>query len=129
MNAIVDEILEEAKSLSGTQRAELAGKLVGEADFDLETTFAELASRWRAETGMCSSISGIVTHPAYLNIIGLGRPVLPLILAALKRKPEHWFVALKAIARHSPVPAHAAGNVPAMTAAWLNWGRQQRLIE
>lgn len=129
MNATVDQILEEAKSLSGTQRAALAGKLVGEDDFDLEKTFAELAERWRAETGMSSSVSRIVTHPAYLSIIGLGRPVLPLILAALKRKPEHWFVALKAIARHSPVKADAAGNLQEMAAAWLHWGRQQRLIE
>ena len=129
MNTTVDQILEEAKSLSGPQRAVLAGKLVGGVDFDLEKTFAELAERWRAETGMCSSISRIVTHPAYLSIIGLGRPVLPLILAALRRKPEHWFVALKAIVRHSPVKANAAGNVQEMAAAWLNWGRQHGLIE
>jgi hypothetical protein len=129
MSATVEQLLEEAKSLSGSQRVALAGKLVEGADFDLEKTFTELAERWRAETGMHSSVSRLVTHPAYLSIIGLGRPALPLILGALKRKPEHWFVALKAIARHSPVRPEQVGNVPQMAAAWLEWGRQNRRID
>ncbi|MBI2927747.1 MAG: hypothetical protein HYY24_18780 [Verrucomicrobia bacterium] len=128
MSLTLEQLAQEAMALPNDARAVLAGKLVGGNEYDLEQTFTELAERWRAETGMQSSVSKIVTHPAYLSIIGLGRPAVPLILNALKTRPEHWFVALRAIVRHSPVKPEDAGDLARMTEAWLEWGRQNQLV-
>jgi hypothetical protein len=39
----------------------------------------------------------MVTHPAYQQIIGLGKEALPLLFGELRRAPDHWFWALRAI--------------------------------
>jgi hypothetical protein len=62
-------------------------------------------------------------HPAYREIISMGKPVVPLILAELEERPDYWFAALRAITGEDPVPNEARGNVRAMTGAWLAWGR------
>jgi hypothetical protein len=60
----------------------------------------------------------------YQRIIGMGLPVVPLILEELRREPDQWFWALEAITDENPVPAEDAGNVRAMADAWIEWGRQ-----
>ena len=61
-------------------------------------------------------------HPAYQQIIGMGTPALPLIFQELQREPDHWFWALGAITGENPVPEEDAGDLDAMTDAWLSWG-------
>ena len=84
--------------------------------------FAALAARWRTETAALSSVSQIALHPAYQEIIGLGRTATPLILREMQRQPGHWFRALRAITGEDPVRPEQRGSVPEMTAAWLQWG-------
>jgi hypothetical protein len=50
-------------------------------------------------------------HPAYREIIGLGREVVPLLLRDLEKSRAHWFGALHEITGASPIPETAAGNV------------------
>ena len=90
--------------------------------------FQVLADQWKAGTAYLSSTPAMVAHPAYQAIIALGRPALPLILRDLEREPAHWFEALQAITGADPVPRSDWGNVPAMRAAWLRWGRDHGLI-
>lgn len=89
--------------------------------------FQRLAEKWRRETMDLSSLTEIVAHPAYLEIISMDKVATPLILAELERQPGHWFVALAVINKVNPVPAANAGNMKKMRAAWLKWGRE-RLI-
>ena len=86
MNA-VEQLLEQAKALPEPSRAWLAERLAQDVGSDVEQTFVELAEHWRRETGPHSSVSKMVPHPAYLSIIGLGRPVVPLLLRALQQQP------------------------------------------
>lgn len=58
---------------------------------ELETTFLQLTEQWQCETGMLSVVSKISMHPAYQRIIGMGQPVVPLIMRELEREPDHWF--------------------------------------
>ena len=55
---------------------------------DVEETFLQLAAQWRRETGMMSLASKMAMHPAYQRIIGMGQPVVPLILRELEREPD-----------------------------------------
>jgi hypothetical protein len=89
----------------------------------VERQFNELAARWKEDTEFISSTTEIALQPSYQRIIGLGPAAIPLILRELAQQPRQWFWALQAISGANPVPAEQRGNVPAMTKAWLDWGR------
>jgi hypothetical protein len=91
--------------------------------------FERLAAEWRSATAHQSSVTQRSMHPSYQEIIALGPPAIPLILRTLDRTEEHWFWALRVLCGVDPVPPEEAGNVPAMRAAWLEWGRQRGYLE
>jgi hypothetical protein len=86
---------------------------------------ADLAATWREERGFSSSLTDLVLSPSYQRVIALGRPVVPYLLAELAARPDHWFWALSAITGVNPVPDQGAGNLQAMTEAWLRWGDKE----
>ncbi|HYM61895.1 MAG TPA: hypothetical protein VEZ11_13510 [Thermoanaerobaculia bacterium] len=94
----------------------------------LEAEFNALAGRWAAETAHLSSTHDAVMNENYQKIIGMGPDALPLILNRLRKQPDHWFWALRAITRANPVEPELRGNVKAMADRWLEWGRQKGLI-
>ncbi len=94
----------------------------------LEQEFRTLAQQWKEACGLLSSTTAMVSHPAYQAIIALGQPAVPLLLAELAREPVHWFEALKAITGEDPVAPRDWGNIPAMAAAWVAWGRSRHLV-
>src|SRR5688572_18216036 len=86
--------------------------------------FRRLAAKWYRETRFTSSIHEIVMNKHYQQIIGLGPPAVPLILAEMKLRPHFWFWALRAITGANPVRKDIAGDLGRMTDAWLGWGRR-----
>jgi hypothetical protein len=66
----------------------------------------------------------MAAHPAYRAIVGLGKPVVPLLLAELEREPDHWFIALHELTGAEPVPEEARGRIEEMAVAWIEWGRK-----
>jgi hypothetical protein len=87
--------------------------------------FRQLAARWKAERLPYSSSTRLTDHPAYHEIIALGRRAIPWLLAELEREPDHWFRALKQLAGADPVRPENRGDIEAMARDWLAWGRQQ----
>ena len=57
-----------------------------------------------------------------------GATAVPFILEELKTEPDDWFWALSAITGENPVQETDAGNMHAMTKAWLQWGREKGLV-
>ena len=97
------------------------------AELRLRREFENLAEQWLRETRHLSVVAKKVTHPAYLRIIGMGKPALPLILDMLQRRPAHWFTALRAIA-NIDFPGHDV--TPSMyREQWLEWGRKRGYID
>lgn len=94
----------------------------------LERQFQTLADRWYAETAYLSSVTDIVDHAAYQEVIKMGRPALPHILRDLAERKGHWFNALNAIAGTSPVPAGSRASVKQVREAWLEWGRKEGVL-
>jgi len=90
----------------------------------LGVKFRRLRDSWINDTLYMSSLSEMVTHPAYLEIIGMGWRVVPRLLEKLRQNPRHWFTALTAITGENPIPLDAAGNLDRMTQAWLEWGAE-----
>lgn len=89
--------------------------------------FRALAARWREECGHLSSVTEMILHPAYQQIIGMGPSVLPHVLDELERRPDHWFWALRAITGEDPVRQHNRGRVREMAKDWLEWAERQRV--
>jgi hypothetical protein len=90
---------------------------------DHSILFETLANQWKRETAHLSSAEEMCMNFAYQQIVGMGKSALPMIFEDLKRGPEHWFWALRAITRENPVADEKAGDVPAMSQAWIEWGR------
>jgi len=78
-----------AKSISAKKREKERSNLF--------RSFREHVTVWNDETGHLSSVTKAITYPSYQRIIGMGRDVLPQLLAELKATPDHWLVALHAI--------------------------------
>lgn len=87
--------------------------------------FRHLVERWKRDTEFCSSTTQMSLHPAYQQIIGMGRAALPLILDEMQREPDHWFWALSAITGENPVPSASQGHIDQMAESWLQWGRER----
>jgi hypothetical protein len=87
--------------------------------------FYELLSEWKEECGFTSSVTKLVMHPAYQQIIGLGSEAVPLILRELEKSPDHLFWALNAITGVDPVSPSDKGKIKKMADAWIQWGKEQ----
>ncbi len=95
---------------------------------DLQQRFARLVAEWKSGRGHSSLSSEMVTHPAYLQIIGMGKSAIPLLLNEMNERPDHWDWALRAITGTDPVPQEAWGKLRQIAAAWLAWGAREGYI-
>jgi hypothetical protein len=93
------------------------------ADAALRQRFGQLYREWKDATKFSSSTNEIAMHPAYQQIIGMGREAIPLIVEELRRQPDHWFWALKAITGEDPVDPSDRGRVRRMADVWLKWAQ------
>lgn len=93
----------------------------------VEQKLRRLEAEWKAETGFLSDADRIINHPAFQQIIALGKDVVPLLLRDLEAQPSLWVWALPQITGENPVPPSDAGNIRKMTEIWLNWGRAKGL--
>lgn len=91
-----------------------------------ESEFNELVAEWRKDTRFHSSLSRKFTHWAYVTIIAAGKAALPLILKELEARADHWFYALRFIARRDV--AAGTETVEQARQAWLSWGRENNYI-
>jgi hypothetical protein len=97
-------------------------------DASVEERFRRLATEWKEQSRYLSNTAQMAMLKPYQRIIGLGLPVVPLILEELHREPNQWFWALEAITEQNPVPPEAGGKVRLMAEAWIEWGKQQGYV-
>jgi hypothetical protein len=90
--------------------------------------FQGLAESWRTGTQWFSSLDDIAAHPAYRQIIAMGRDVLPILLEEMRLRPDHWSMALHAITGENPVKDEHRGNVKLMAQDWVDWGKQRGFL-
>lgn len=91
---------------------------------ETEIIFEELVNKWQEETRGISSSTELILHPAYQQIIGMGEPIIPLLLKELEEKSGRWFWALQSITRQNPVPLELRGKTKEMIKIWLDWGKE-----
>jgi hypothetical protein len=95
---------------------------------ELVARFRKLKNEWETDTAAYSSLTEIAMHPAYQQIIGMGQVAIPLIMDEIRRKPGHWFWALKSITGEDPVPPEKRGRIKDMTKAWLQWWEDRKYL-
>jgi hypothetical protein len=93
----------------------------------LRERFERLAAKWKTESRFLSNTVQMAMLDSYQRIIGMGEPVVPLILEELAREPRQWFWALQAITEEDPVPVESRGKVREMAKAWIDWGSARGL--
>jgi hypothetical protein len=93
-----------------------------------EERFRRLAAEWKEQTRYLSNAARMAMLPPYQRIIGMGMPVVPLILEELRREPHHWFWALEAITEQNPVPPESLGKIQEMADAWIEWGKRNGML-
>ena len=93
----------------------------------LRQKFERLAATWKTESRFLSNTVQMAMLDSYQRIIGMGEPVVPLILEELERDPRQWFWALQAITEEDAVPAESRGKVREMAKAWIDWGNSRGL--
>jgi hypothetical protein len=89
--------------------------------------FNNYKNNWVNETMFSSDPYEITSNRNYIEIIGLGRAVLPFILEDLQNTYNHWFVALQEITGENPINQQIAGNIAEMTKAWLSWAKENHI--
>ncbi len=94
------------------------------SDAGIQERFRRLADEWKEQSRYLSNAAQMAMLKPYQRIIGLGLPVVPLILDELQREPDQWFWALESITEQNPVPPEAMGKVRLMAQAWIDWGKQ-----
>ena len=95
----------------------------------IEEEFAVLAHRWHDETDFLSQPSSITGNDNYLQIISMGKRVIPMILEELKERGGYWYRALRILSGEDPVSIEARGDVEQMKRTWIKWGRERGYIE
>ncbi len=90
----------------------------------LENKFIRLRDEWKAQRGHSSSTEELIVHPAYQEILGMGRAAVPFILRELEMSPDRWYWALRAITDENPVGAESRGTNEAVLRVWLAWGKE-----
>lgn len=88
----------------------------------VKEAFGLLAEKWKRETAIVSSVTKKLRHPAYRKIVALGEEAVPMILAELARRPDHWFAALEEITGENPVPVADRKVLTKAVDAWVEWG-------
>jgi hypothetical protein len=116
----LDLVIQESSDLIPSLSRVINSRVIDQA---LKQEFNALAKDWRDETAHSSFLRDRVTHPAYLEIIGLGEKVIPLIIERLEKKENHWFPALRAIARQNPIPN--GSTFPDAVKLWKKWLREK----
>ena len=92
---------------------------------EIEASFRRLAEEWKSETAPLSSIRLKKEHPAYRQLVAMGEPAIPLILADLARKPSHLFWVLRDITNVNPADPGVAKDFLDVIHCWIEWGRAQ----
>lgn len=103
--------------------------VISKKQSSIEKQFSQIAEKWKNETGGFSTTVQKI-NDSYLDIIGMGKDVVPFILRDLQKPfgTAHWHYALKAITKENPVPEEDLNKNSKIKEAWITWGKNQNLI-
>jgi hypothetical protein len=90
-----------------------------------EERFLLLADEWEQDVSNISSLTAMVEHPKYREIVNMKWSVVPFLVKDLERNKRFWLPALEEITGIQPFDASDSGNTKRMIDAWVRWGRHK----
>ena len=94
-------------------------------DEETERDFKKLAADWERAVSNISSLTAIVAHPKYREIVNMRWRVVPFLINDLHRNKRFWLPALEEITGIRPFDSGDSGNIKRMINAWVQWGRHK----
>jgi hypothetical protein len=88
----------------------------------LREKFNGYAEEWIKDTAKSSFMAS--PHTAFLKILTLGEPILPILIETLPTSPRRWLLPLRLIAKDNPVKENA--TMQEAVDAWLDWWEEYR---
>lgn len=92
---------------------------------DLIDRFNSLKQQWIADTRFSSNKFSTTDHPAYLQILGYGKFIIPILLNDMRENRTHWFFALSDLTGAHPIKTENRGKVDRMINDWVVWGEHE----
>ena len=94
----------------------------GDDEFEsIERRFNQLREKWQKETGHYPLVEPRYSHPAYQEILAMGKSVVPFILNELRTRPDRWFAALRVLTKENP--GESCRSFDDLVSAWIEWGK------
>lgn len=93
---------------------------------DFNSEFYRRLRKWRFDTLTISSADEILNHDDFRAIVGMGERAIPFIINELLVRPDLLVAALTLITRENPVDPSKAGDIQAMSQAWIDWYEQNK---
>lgn len=103
--------------------------VVDTVDDTLEAQFAKSSKMAFKQFGASSDLSRLFYSQGYIEVIGLGPRVVPLLLRDMMERRRPWIFALQAITRHNAARNVEPGDIRSAINAWLAWGKRRRFLE
>jgi len=91
--------------------------------------FHRLAAEWSQEIRHVSSLTAMVKHPKYREIVDMGMDVVPFLVVDLERNRRFWLPALREITGIRPYDSSDEGNPKRMMQSWIQWGRNKNYLQ
>jgi len=92
---------------------------------DYISRFYRLLRAWRYDTATTSRLQDKLDHPAFNQIIEIGKPAVPLIVRELIVRPDFLFLTLHRIVGEDVVPPGVGPH--GAIEAWLAWATRNRV--
>jgi hypothetical protein len=88
-------------------------------------SFKRLASQCRRETAVLSNPRQIAAHPAYQQIVRLGKPAIAHIIGAMENDGGLWFQAIASIAGEKPKGVQRSTDIGSAIEQWTALSRER----
>ncbi|MGB8986898.1 MAG: hypothetical protein WCC37_09870 [Candidatus Sulfotelmatobacter sp.] len=90
---------------------------------EVEAHFNKLADEWEEDVSNMSSLTAMIGHPKYREIVDMKWRVVPFLINDLQRNRRFWLPALEEITGVHPFDPSDSGNSKRMIDAWVRWGK------
>ena len=91
---------------------------------DFIHAFYAVLRRWKSETAFLSDPEQITSHPSFKALVDNAKLVAPLIVEELRDRPSLLVWVLDDAFSERPYHSTDAGNVRAMSEAWISWAER-----
>lgn len=97
-------------------------------DDSYEDRFNYLFNKWKEDTKYISDYNKIINDPSYLEILGLGKDILPFIFKSFKDNTGFWLHALEHITNKKKYIKKKNPTRKDFRDFWLTWGVNEKYL-